>query len=1092
MMRRRKSQMYPRALSVILFCSPIAIACSDPNADSPAKNGGGTGNEEVTVHESPLLATDVPTGLFNNEPHIAINPLDHDVIAVSNCFTVSLSFNGGQSFLASDQVALRRDAGHGGGGCDDVMTFDSHGRLFIEFLAALSGGGETDLFVQQIDVRRGILAADRLVDASGTNCAAGGLVDQCPIGVTHQLGRDACPNHSSPGRTADRPWFTADMRPACGTPTPPRATRTCSPFQDTLYVVWLDSPCDLTQDLRPQTARVASSSDQGATWTSQGIDDPNDGEDNLWQYGIGIAANGDAYVAGHSAAIGETAVFQSTDGTAAGFAANVSIPFLAPATRLIDGTQQCQCGGAFCQSDPTRGCTFSTDRCPGVPQVGTGPGCQCPANDCTPAPTCPNTPIPGYQLCAERAATNSNFTAGAWSPYIVADPSNPNNVAVFSATDPNRGSFARDKFDVIYAISRDAAGGGAPTWTLANVTPGGAQLPATNQLFAQATNALPGVNGSCVTLAYYDNRNPLPPNANGDNFLDVFVTVNPNLWDPSAQWQPEAAVNHTPFEPDVGGGDRSRYCGTTNSPPLGCPPANWKPEPRMGEYFGILQAFGVAWTGNTFTAGAPSGQQIVFNYSDGIKPVVTPPPPTTVGSCTPTEAALGTATRTDECGMPPLSPATSNLAALSPLSIGTHTITWSATDGAHNTGSADQTVTVQDTTGPTFTVVPPDVTITSCTGMNLGPAFAQDDCGGTVTITNNAPARFPLGTTVVTWTARDARGNTRMATQLVTALLGDDSSCCPAGTNVIVGTSNNDTLNGTANADCILGRGGQDIINGNGGNDFISGGDGDDTISGGDGNDVIYGGSGQDTINGNAGNDTLYGGDGDDHLFGGIGNDTLHGGQGQDDLQGQDGDDLIFGDSGDDRLDGGNGNDTLVGGPNNDTCLGGAGTNIFEQCEFGAPNSCADGVRDGTETAVDCGGGCGGCGTSLGCSTGGDCLSGVCSVGICQSVPGGIHAVPATQTDWGGGYCVALQVTNAGSVATRSWTVSLDTNQTTIYTSWNATFSGNSGVITITPTLASDQVVNPGQTDAGVGFCANRNVAGSGRLPFVTSANGVF
>ena len=245
-------------------------------------------------------------------------------------------------------------------------------------------------------------------------------------------------------------------------------------------------------------------------------------------------------------------------------------------------------------------------------------------------------------------------------------------------------------------------------------------------------------------------------------------------------------------------------------------------------------------------------------------------------------------------------------------------------------------------------------------------------------------------------------------------------------------------------------------------------------------------------VNGGNGNDTLNGGDGDDRLFGGGGNDILRGGQGQDVLQGQDGDDLIFGEAGDDSLNGGNGNDTLVGGAGNDTCADSAGTNTFEQCEFGAPNSCADGFLDGTETAVDCGGGCSGCATGKACISGGDCLGGVCSAGVCQSLPGGIRVLAAIQTDWGGGYCVNLEVTNVATAATVNWTASLNANKTTIYTSWNASFSGTSGIVTITPSFASNQVVDPGETDASIGFCANRNIAGSGRLHFVIAANGVF
>src|SRR5262252_5677857 len=153
-----------------------------------------------------------------------------------------------------------------------------------------------------------------------------------------------------------------------------------------------------------------------------------------------------------------------------------------------------------------------------------------------------------------------------------------------------------------------------------------------------------------------------------------------------------------------------------------------------------------------------------------------------------------------------------------------------------------------------------------------------------VTTTNDAPASFPVGQRLVTWTATSSSQLTTHATELVTVFLGDDPKCCPAGTHVIMGTSNNDTLTGTAGADCILGLGGQDTINGMGGNDIISGGDGDDVIHGGTGDDLISGGSGQDQVYGDDGNDTLYGGDGDDHVDGGNGNDILFGGQGQDTL----------------------------------------------------------------------------------------------------------------------------------------------------------------------------------------------------------------
>ncbi|MFL5306423.1 MAG: hypothetical protein ACJ8F1_14495 [Polyangia bacterium] len=524
--------------------------------------------------------------------------------------------------------------------------------------------------------------------------------------------------------------------------------------------------------------------------------------------------------------------------------------------------------------------------------------------------------------------------------------------------------------------------------------------------------------------------------------------------------------------------------------------------PKYGDYNGVAcigNRFYAAWASATsppgttpastdidiFFACPPNPDLSTPTFTDTTPPSFTSVPgPISLTTCGP--ATLGTPQAIDPCGNGPVT-VTSD--APSSFGSGPTTVTWTATDAAGNKTPATQLVTVTDTTGPAFTVVPPDLTIATCTGVNIGSAFADDACGGAVTITNNAPARFPLGQTVVTWTARDAHGNTSTATQVITAILGDDASCCPAGTHVILGTPNNDTLTGTSGADCILGRGGQDTINGNAGNDFISGGDGNDNITGGAGNDVIYGGSGQDTLNGGDGDDNLFGGDGDDQLLGGTGNDVLHGGQGQDNLQGQDGNDTLFGDDGFDTLNGGAGSNVLAGGSANDNCAAGP---IFEQCEFGAPNSCADGVKDGTETGLDCGGGCGACATGGMCVGSNDCLSGVCGAGFCQDVPSGIHVVPVVQTDWGGGYCVGLNVTNARAISTSSWTATVNLNQTTIFSSANATFSGAAGIVTVTPTFAADQAISPGATNGHVTFCANRNLANSANLPIVVGDTATF
>ncbi|MET0595221.1 MAG: HYR domain-containing protein, partial [Polyangiaceae bacterium] len=178
-----------------------------------------------------------------------------------------------------------------------------------------------------------------------------------------------------------------------------------------------------------------------------------------------------------------------------------------------------------------------------------------------------------------------------------------------------------------------------------------------------------------------------------------------------------------------------------------------------------------------------------------------------------------------------------------------------------------------DTVAPTFLSVPAAVQSTKCTaaaGLSIGTATASDNCG-TVTVTNDAPATFPIGKTTVTWTARDAAGNTTTATQLVTTTLLDSASCCPAGTNVIMGTAGADTILGTAGNDCILGLGGNDTISSQGGNDYISGGPGNDTIAAGAGNDWVWAGDGNDTIDGSTGDDFINGGTGTNTCSGGAG-----------------------------------------------------------------------------------------------------------------------------------------------------------------------------------------------------------------------------
>jgi hypothetical protein len=91
-------------------------------------------------------------------------------------------------------------------------------------------------------------------------------------------------------------------------------------------------------------------------------------------------------------------------------------------------------------------------------------------------------------------------------------------------------------------------------------------------------------------------------------------------------------------------------------------------------------------------------------------------------------------------------------------------------------------VWVDDRTGPRIGM-PLPVALFGCGPATLHPPTAIDDCSGTPTVTGNPPAFFEAGGTIVTWTARDASGNTASVNQLVSVLDGAPPSLsCPLET----------------------------------------------------------------------------------------------------------------------------------------------------------------------------------------------------------------------------------------------------------------------------------------------------------------------
>jgi hypothetical protein len=176
----------------------------------------------------------------------------------------------------------------------------------------------------------------------------------------------------------------------------------------------------------------------------------------------------------------------------------------------------------------------------------------------------------------------------------------------------------------------------------------------------------------------------------------------------------------------------------------------------------------VTWTATDTSGNSASATQVV-TVVDTTPPSIAAPADVSAEQANRdgTAVEIGTAQASDICNAAPV--ITNNAPAVFPL--GSTIITWTATDGSGNTASATQVVTVVDTTPPSITA-PADVSAEQAnrdgTAVEIGTAQATDISDPSPVITNDAPAVFPLGSTIVTWTATDVSGNTASATQVVT------------------------------------------------------------------------------------------------------------------------------------------------------------------------------------------------------------------------------------------------------------------------------------------------------------------------------------
>jgi uncharacterized repeat protein (TIGR01451 family) len=157
----------------------------------------------------------------------------------------------------------------------------------------------------------------------------------------------------------------------------------------------------------------------------------------------------------------------------------------------------------------------------------------------------------------------------------------------------------------------------------------------------------------------------------------------------------------------------------------------------------------------------------VSNVNDPTPPTITAPPNVTVStgtavnsSCSAVvdDATIGEPTVNDNCSA---SFTSSGIPAGNDFPVGTTTITWTATDGAGNTASATQTVTVHDAAPPVITLNgSSSVTVECHTSFTDPGATAHDSCAGdfAATASGNVNINAP-GNYTITYNATDPSGN---------------------------------------------------------------------------------------------------------------------------------------------------------------------------------------------------------------------------------------------------------------------------------------------------------------------------------------------
>ncbi|MBX7093572.1 MAG: HYR domain-containing protein [Flavobacteriales bacterium] len=182
----------------------------------------------------------------------------------------------------------------------------------------------------------------------------------------------------------------------------------------------------------------------------------------------------------------------------------------------------------------------------------------------------------------------------------------------------------------------------------------------------------------------------------------------------------------------------------------------------------------------TATDGASNTSTCSFNITvvDNELPVFTSCPSNitqnaVAGTCAAT-VSWTTPVATDNCSATVTQ--TSGAISGSSFSVGTSTVTYTATDPAGNTATCSFTVTVVDAQAPVITSCPSNISVNASAGICGAVASwtapsVTDNCSGATITQTSGPASgstFPVGVTTIVYTATDGAGLTATCTFTVT------------------------------------------------------------------------------------------------------------------------------------------------------------------------------------------------------------------------------------------------------------------------------------------------------------------------------------